>query len=95
MSIDYKSISQILEKIIQKQNLQDEIEKSILIDEFENIVGSQIAKQVKIKNLKDGILTVEIESSPWKSEIFLMREKIIEKINNTFGRQIVKQIRIL
>ncbi len=95
MSIDYKSISQILEKIIQKQNLQDEIEKSILIDEFENIVGSQIAKQVKIKNLKDGILTVEIESSSWKSEIFLMREKIMEKINNTFGRQIVKQIRIL
>lgn len=65
------------------------------MEKFNEIVGEQIARQVKLKNFEKGILKIEVESSVWKNEIFLLREKIIEKLNKAFGKQVVKQILIL
>lgn len=95
MSTDYQSLQQILQTIIKNQKLDEILERNELIEKFEEIVGNQIAKQVKVKNFEKGILKIEVESSVWKNEIFLLRERIIEKINQSFGKTIVKQIVIL
>lgn len=95
MSTDYQSLQQILQTIIKNQKLDEVLERNELIEKFEEIVGNQIAKQVKVKNFEKGILKIEVESSVWKNEIFLLRERIIEKINQSFGKTIVKQIVIL
>lgn len=95
MSTDYQSLQQILQTIIKNQKLDEVLERNELIEKFEEIVGNQIAKQVKVKNFEKGILKIEVESSVWKNEIFLLRERIIEKINQSFGKPIVKQIVIL
>lgn len=95
MSTDIKSLSQILNDVINKYELNEIVEKNLLIEKFKEVVGEQIAKQVEFKNFEKGILTIEVESSSWKNEIFLLREQIIEKINNAFGKQIVKELKIL
>ncbi len=92
MSTDYKSLEEILQVIIKKQNLEKVLEFYDLKERFSDIVGEQIAKQVKIEKFEKGVLTLQVESSAWKNEIFLLRENIIEKINQSFGKQIVKQI---
>lgn len=95
MSTDIKSLSQILNDVLNKYELNEIVEKNLLIEKFKEVVGEQIAKQVEFKNFEKGILTIEVESSSWKNEIFLLREQIIEKINNAFGKQIVKELKIL
>jgi predicted nucleic acid-binding Zn ribbon protein len=95
VSTDIKSLSQILNDVINKYELNEIVEKNLLIEKFKEVVGEQIAKQVEFKNFEKGILTIEVESSSWKNEIFLLREQIIEKINNAFGKQIVKELKIL
>lgn len=95
MSTDIKSLSQILNEVLNKYELNEIVEKNLLIEKFKEVVGEQIAKQVEFKNFEKGILTIEVESSSWKNEIFLLREQIIEKINNAFGKQIVKELKIL
>lgn len=92
MSADYKSLEEILQVIIKKQNLDKVLELYDLKERFNEIVGDQIAKQVKIEKFEKGILTLEVESSAWKNEIFLLREKIIEKINQSFSKKIIQQI---
>lgn len=95
MSTEYKSIQQILQSIIKNQKLDEVIERNDLIEKFKDIVGEQIAQQVQIKSFERGILTIEIESAAWKNEIFLLREKIVEKLNQFFGKQVVIKIVIL
>jgi len=95
VSTDIKSLSQILNEVLNKYELNEIVEKNLLIEKFKEVVGEQIAKQVEFKNFEKGILTIEVESSSWKNEIFLLREQIIEKINNAFGKQIVKELKIL
>lgn len=58
------------------------------MEKFNEIVGEQIARQVKLKNFEKGILKIEVESSVWKNEIFLLREKIIEKLNKALENKL-------
>mgnify|MGYP001087860269 CR=1 FL=1 len=95
MSTDIKSLSQLLNDVLNKYELNEIVEKNLLIEKFKEVVGEHIAKQIEFKNFEKGILTIEVESSSWKNEIFLLREQIVEKINNAFGKQIVKQLKIL
>lgn len=95
MSTDIKSLSQLLNDVLNKYELNEIVEKNLLIEKFKEVVGEHIAKQIEFKNFEKGILTIEVESSSWKNEIFLLREQIVEKINNAFGKQIVKHLKIL
>jgi predicted nucleic acid-binding Zn ribbon protein len=95
VSTDIKSLSQLLNEVLKKYELDELVEKNILIEKFKEIVGKQLADRIEFKNFDRGILTIEVESSAWKNEIFLLREQIVEKINKEFGKQIVKQLKIL
>lgn len=95
MSTDIKSLSQLLNDVLNKYELNEIVEKNLLIEKFKEVVGEHIAKQIEFKNFEKGILTIEVESSSWKNEIFLLREQLVEKVNNAFGKQIVKQLKIL
>jgi predicted nucleic acid-binding Zn ribbon protein len=95
VSTDIKSLSQLLNEIVKKYELNEIIQKNLLIEKFNEIVGEQIAKQVEFLSFERGILKIKVESSSWKNELFLLREQIIEKINKSFGKDLVKQINIL
>lgn len=95
MSTEFTKLSDGLIALLKKYGLMDIIDRSVLQEKFYEIVGEQIANQTKIKNFENGVLTIEVESSAWKNELFFMRDQIKDKINQSFKRKIVKQIRIV
>lgn len=95
MSTNFRNLQQILNSLIKKYKLEEIIERSELIEKFEEVVGKQISSQAKIKDFQNGILKLEVENAVWKNEIFFLREQIIEKLNQAYGKSIVKQIVIL
>lgn len=95
MSTNFRNLQQILNSLIKKYKLEEIIERSELMEKFEEVVGKQISSQAKIKDFQNGILKLEVENAVWKNEIFFLREKIIEKLNKAYGKSIVKQIVIL
>lgn len=95
MSTEFTKLSDGLIALLKKYGLMDIIDRSVLQEKFYEIVGEQIANQTKIKNFENGVLTIEVESSVWKNELFFMRDQIKDKINQSFKRKIVKQIRIV
>lgn len=94
MPNEFKSIREALLGLIKKYNLESIIEYDELLSNLETIVGKEIASQIKVKELKDGDLIIEVESAAWKNEISMLREEIREKINSHFNKEIIKQIRI-
>lgn len=94
MSNEFKSIREALLGLLKKYNLESIIEYDELLSNLETIVGKEIASQIKVKELKDGDLIIEVESAAWKNEISMLREEIREKINSQFKKEIIKQIRI-
>lgn len=95
MSTEFTKLSDGLIALLKKYGLMDIVDRSELEEKFYELVGNQIANQTKIKNFENGVLTIEVESSVWKNELFFMRDQIKDKINQSFNRKIVKQIRIV
>ena len=57
------------------------------------IVGEQIAKVAKPQRIENGVLLVEVTSAPWRAELSMRRQEIVEKINSAVRQRVVKDIR--
>lgn len=64
-----------------------------VITSWEKIVGEKIARVAKAKRMENGILFVSVTSAPWRAELTMRRQEIVEKINTAMGNRIVKDIR--
>lgn len=95
MSTNPKAISDALKDAALYFKLSETIERGDVLNLFDKIVGKNIAKFANAKSFIKGILVIEVESSSWKNELFLMREEIKNKINEFFKKEIVKQIKII
>lgn len=93
LSTDIKSISQIIEQE-EFKNLREIAESYEVVEEFYTIYPE--LKEIAVpKKVEDGVLFLKVENSVWKSELFLYRKQITEKINNFFNKQILKTIKLI
>jgi predicted nucleic acid-binding Zn ribbon protein len=58
-----------------------------------SIVGERIARVSKPLRVEKGVLVVNVESAPWRSELTLRRREILEKVNSTLGGPVIREIR--
>ena len=94
-SDDFKNVSQILNRILQQYNLKDDLYEKQLISDWEVIVGKQIAKQCKVKFLKNGTLFLESKDKVWKQELDMRRDELLNLVQNKLKSSLVKNIKFL
>jgi len=58
---------------------------------FPNIEG--VSKYVKPAYFKSGILVIKVENSVWAQEIMIKKTKILEKLKEHLGTDMVKNLR--
>ncbi|WP_407457360.1 DUF721 domain-containing protein [Fibrobacter sp.] len=87
-----EDIGVLLQMVLDKNHITDEMELKSLTDGLEIIVGPLILPHVKIERLNKGILTLKSDSSAWKQELFLQKKAIIAKCNLLLGKPVVKNI---
>ena len=57
------------------------------------IVGDQIARVATARRVENRVLFVEVSSAPWRAELSMRRQEIMEKINRAVGRHVIREIR--
>ncbi|MCE5329783.1 DUF721 domain-containing protein [bacterium] len=87
-------ISNIIEDYISELNLEKKLNNYKLFNHWEEIVGQEIAKNSRPKKLKDKVLFVSTVNPIWASELSLMSQDIIKKINNYLKEDIVSTLRV-
>ena len=87
-----EDISVLLQMVLDKAHISDEMVLEKLSEGLETIVGPLILPHVKIERLDKGILTLKSDSSAWKQELFLQKKAIIEKCNLLLGKPSIKNI---
>jgi predicted nucleic acid-binding Zn ribbon protein len=71
------------------------IEEAEVIEKWAEIVGERLASQAKAIAIEHRILFVRADDSAWRNELSLMKEDIVEKINDFFGEKRVSRIHLL
>ena len=89
----FEDIGSIIGSVVDKMEFNKKLRVSNIFNHWEDIVGPEIAKKSKPERLIRKTLYISVTTSTWASELSLMSEKLIEKINSFIGEDIVKTIR--
>lgn len=86
------TIGQIVEEYLKKENLDTALDEHRASALWPQIVGQGINRYTVSRWVKDGVLHVQLSSAPLRSELMLNRTKIIKMVNDTLGREVIKEI---
>ncbi len=90
-----KSIQKVIDRLLRNLGIESKIKESMAVVIWPEIVGDKVAKISKAEKVIDGILFVSVESSTWRAELLLHRDKIMHKINKRIGTPVIAEIRFM
>lgn len=92
-------ISKFLSKRLQQSGFSQQVKTSLIITEFNKLIktkfGAKISEKIKPLYLKNKILTVACLNSIIAQELTFCKAELLEKINQKFGEEAIKEIRFL
>ena len=87
-----KNIGQIINDLLKKENLDVALDEHRASALWPQIVGDGINRYTIRRDVKDGVMTVYLSSAPLANELMLNRDRIIQRINEALGRDIIREI---
>ena len=90
-----QSIGEVLFSILKKRGMTSKIEENALWKLWPKAVGPQIVSKTKPDSLRNGTLFVKTVSSVWVQQLHFIKEEIRGKLNELYGKPVIKEIRFL
>ncbi|MDD5454948.1 MAG: DUF721 domain-containing protein [Candidatus Ratteibacteria bacterium] len=87
-------LSKILEKVckrIEKQK-KEKTEISEVFDKLKLVLGKNISTHVKPYKIYRKKLIILVNAPVYLQELLFKKEKIIEAVNKTFGKEVIKNV---
>jgi len=88
-----KTAGQVLEKLLPKLGLEQQVHQNQLVQDWQKVVGEAVAKHARPVALRDGILTVAVDHPMWLSELKRYQKPLIlKKVRDHLGARAVKDL---
>lgn len=91
---DSQGLEDVIGRLLKAYGLEEGYYEAALITYWEKIMGKTIATRTRELKLKQGVLTVYLESASLRQELLYGREKIAQRINEEIGMQLVKSVEL-
>ena len=85
-------LGNVLQGILKKHNIFFDSEVQRLLEIWQKAVGPQISVQTRPDKLKRNTLFVKVSSSVWMHQLHILKQDIIEKINQLLGKELITNI---
>jgi predicted nucleic acid-binding Zn ribbon protein len=86
------SLAEAMQDYIKEMNLEGKLNEVHLIGSWEEIVGKAIASRTSKIYIRDQILYIHLTSSVVRNELFMLRQVLLEKLNEKAGSEVIKEI---
>ena len=90
--IEFQSLGSAIKDYLKDRKFDSKIAEIEAVNLWESIIGPQIARATSSIYIKDGTLFIHLKSSIVRNELFMMRNDIIQAINQRIGKVVVKAI---
>jgi predicted nucleic acid-binding Zn ribbon protein len=87
-----QKIGDVIKEYLEESGLNHKLNKSRIINHWEELVGKAVAKRTKSVYIKNKTLFVSFNSSVVKNELMMMRQQIIDTLNEYAGETIIENI---
>ena len=82
----------LINKMLRAYGLGDRLDEMALIKSWEKIVGSMIARHTDDIFFKEGKLYITLDSAPLRQELSYAKQKLVQKLNEEAGKNMVSEI---
>jgi predicted nucleic acid-binding Zn ribbon protein len=85
-------IENVIREYLKEMNIDQKLKEVGIVSQWEKLMGKTVAVRTSKIYIRNHILYIHVTSSVLKNELLMMRQAIIEKINEEAGEKIVEQI---
>ena len=86
------SIGEALQHFLKKSRLRTGMQAMQIEDVWETIMGKTVAKYTDKLQIIGSTLFVTTTVAPLKNELLYQKEKIIERVNEALGENVIKEV---
>lgn len=90
-----ESLDLCLPMALSELNLLEQYKLNTLVHHWHDVVGAVIASHAQIVHIKPPLIIISADTSMWMQELQMQKRRIIEEINNYYGREIIADIRFI
>lgn len=81
--------------MLKKFGIDSTIAQNKALNIWNEIVGDAVAKNAQPDRVEHGVIIVKVSSPTWRQELYFQKKEIIQKINNTIGKNVIRDIRFI
>lgn len=89
-----QSVQEILSELKKKSEIGLQLEYAQIWDEWESLVGVHLARHSHPMTVKEGVLYVHAERSPWMHKLAYEKWNILKRINKLANKELVSDLYI-
>ena len=89
-----QSLKKVLKKTLKITGVKKRLKENSTHLIWREVVGDKISQNVETKEIKNGVLYLEAKTPVWRTEIHLIKNNIISKLNKKLKNNIIKDLRI-
>ncbi|MBN2480847.1 MAG: DUF721 domain-containing protein [Bacteroidales bacterium] len=91
-----KSYTQKIDLVIREFLREIQIDRKLkevhLVTEWESLMGKMVASRTRSVYIRNRTLFVHVTSSVLKNELIMIRQNIVDRLNEVAGEKLVEQI---
>ena len=92
---DPKAMSDNVQALLSRMGWTEHIEVASVTARWREVIGDQIADHCEPVSFDDGALLLRASSSAWATQMQLMSGQVRHRLNEEFGREVVKELRFI
>ena len=89
---EFQSLGNAIKDYLKEEKIDGKLAEIEAVNLWESLIGKQIARATSSIYIKDGVLYIHLKSSIVRNELFMMRDEIIQAMNQRMGQRVVKAI---
>ncbi|MFA6597021.1 MAG: DUF721 domain-containing protein [Ignavibacteriaceae bacterium] len=93
-SLKVKSLAELLASEPGLRKINAFVKENEVIEKFYEIFPA-FEKIVEPQKIERKVLLLKVENPAWRNELFLQKEKLVEKINEFFGEKRINYLKLI
>ncbi|TZF85965.1 DUF721 domain-containing protein (plasmid) [Pedobacter sp. BS3] len=90
-----KPLKEVFEQLLKVYNIKRKFDETSLVAAWPEMMGKAIANRTKTLYIRDRKLYVRVESSVIKNELMMIRQQIIDRMNERAGSVVIEEMVLL
>lgn len=86
-------LSEVLQRFLRENGLETPLQQKRLIDSWEKIAGKAVARYTQEKFIRNQTLFVKISNPALRADLSMMREELVNRLNQEVGSRLITEIR--